>query len=90
MRSIIFAVISVLGLAACAPDNVGACEDWLTSMECGDYDYSTVVDCNVYKDYACDVSDYFTCLSDNTTCDDATGVADTTGWTECTSLAACE
>lgn len=88
MRNLLLASLA-LALSACGYDNVGACEDWVASMECGDYDYSSVVDCSVYEDYNCDVADYFDCLTDNTTCDDATGVADMSGWTECTSLAAC-
>lgn len=73
-----------------AEKNVAACETWLEAMTCGDYDYSTVVDCHVYDDYGCDVSDYFNCLTENTVCDEATGVADTTDWTECAYLADCD
>ncbi len=85
-------ILSVLGLTACGSvgdKNVSACEDWLASMSCGDTDFSTLVSCDVYQDTTCDVSDYFTCLTDGTTCDEATGVADMTGWADCATLATC-
>ena len=81
------------GLVACAnagEANVAACEDWVASMECGDTDYSTLVTCSSYSETTCDISEYFDCLSDNTTCDEDLGVADTTGWADCTDLAVCE
>jgi hypothetical protein len=86
-----FLPLLAFALAACGkPDNVGACEDWLDAVECGDYDYSTVVDCSTYEDYDCDVSAYFDCLTDNTVCDESTGVPDTSGWTACASELECK
>ncbi len=70
--------------------NVAACEEWLASMSCGDTDYSTLVSCDAYEEITCDVSDYFDCLTENTTCDEDLGVADLTGWTVCTDYAVCE
>jgi hypothetical protein len=70
-----------------APDNVGACEGWIESAECGDYDWSQSVDCSAYANLACDISDYFNCLNENTGCND--GIPDTSGWTECYALASC-
>ena len=86
--------LAVLGLAlsACPSfDNVAACEEWLASMECGDQDFSGLVDCEIYSadSYPCDVADYFNCLTDNGSCDDALGIYDSSGWVDCTDLAAC-
>jgi hypothetical protein len=71
-------------------DNVGACEDWLASMECGDYDFSELVDCSIYSDTPCDISDYFDCLAENGSCDEDTGVYDSSGWADCADLASCD
>ena len=73
-----------------AADNVGACEDWVAAMECGDFDITQYIDCAIYEETACDISDYFDCLTDNTTCDEATGMLDMTGWGECVSKAQCD
>ncbi len=70
--------------------NVQACEEWVEAVSCGEYDFSTSVDCSVYEDSACDISDYFDCLTDNTICDEETGVPDMSGWGECTDYASCE
>jgi len=76
-------------LAACGgADNVGACEDWIASLDCGDYDPGSVITCSVYEDYPCDISDYFNCLTEKGTCTD--GVYDASGWAECTDLAQCD
>ena len=72
---------------ATAPDNVGACEGWIESAECGDYDWSQSIDCGAYASHPCDVADYFNCLNDNTGC--TNGIPDTTGWAECAELATC-
>jgi len=70
--------------------NVAACEDWLASMSCGDTDYTTLVSCDAYEETTCDISEYFDCLTENTTCDEDLGVADMSGWTECTSYTTCD
>ena len=90
-----FAILGVVAMMAAGCGNVGkknveACDDWLASMACGDTDFSGLIDCGVYEETTCDVSDYFTCLSDNTTCDEDAGIADTTGWADCVSKASCE
>ncbi len=99
MIFVLAALFASLGLFAIAcddddddgdADNVGACEDWLASMECGDYDFSEVVDCSAYADYPCDISDYFDCLAENGSCDEDTGVYDSSGWGDCADLASCE
>ncbi len=71
-------------------DNVQACEEWVGSFSCGDYYLSGVVDCSVYSETVCDVSDYFDCLAENTDCDEDLGIVDTTGWTSCADLASCD
>ena len=68
-------------------DNTAACNDWLAAVSCGEFDFTGVVDCSIYANLACDVADYFNCLTNNTTCDEVTGIPDTTGWTQCASLA---
>ncbi|MFO8072123.1 MAG: hypothetical protein R6V85_09635 [Polyangia bacterium] len=70
--------------------NVVACEDWLASLECGETDFSGLVDCSVYADYPCDISDYFNCLAEEGSCDEDTGVYDSTGWADCADLATCD
>src|SRR5687768_17084091 len=62
-------------------DAVAACEDWVASVKCGMNDVGMFVDCNAYKDTACDISEYFDCMTTNTKCDEANGVLDTSGWT---------
>ena len=69
-------------------DNVAACERWVDTVSCGDFDFSMLVDCDLYEDTVCDISDYFDCLSDNTECND--GVPDTQGWQNCAEEAECD
>ena len=77
-----------LGLAACGgTDNVAACNDWLEASSCGETDFSQFVNCSAYENTSCDISDYFDCLTTNTTCTD--GVADTSGWSACAAEATC-
>ena len=71
-------------------DNVQTCEDWLAGLECGEYDFTTAIDCSWYEDYSCGLSDYFTCLDENTGCDEESGVPDMTGWASCTERLDCE
>lgn len=91
MALLVMMALLVIGVTACpSVDNVAACDDWLASMECGDYDFTAVVDCTVYSETACDISAYFTCLADATDCDEDLGIVDTTGWTDCADEATCE
>jgi hypothetical protein len=69
--------------------NVAACEDWLSAMECGDTDFSQLVSCDVYVNTSCDISDYFDCLAEETSCDEETGIVDTSEWLNCIDLAEC-
>lgn len=75
-----------------SPDNVAACNAWLEANQCGTYDFSQAVNCQTYAATPCDVSAYFDCLTDNTTCMDLGGMSipDTSGWTACTALAQCQ
>lgn len=86
---VLFGVFA-LSIAGCGADNVAACEDWIDSTSCGSTDVSTLIDCNIYEETSCDIADYFDCLTDNTSCDEATSMVDTTGWTSCLSLAQCD
>ncbi len=95
MRKVLalFALAGLLcvGLTACpSVDNVAACDEWLASLQCGDYDFSGVVDCTVYSETACDISGYFDCLTDATDCDEDLGIVDTTGWADCAEEATCD
>ena len=71
------------------PNNVRACEDWLDAVSCGEYDFHDTVDCSVYAETDCNIVDYFECLTDNTVCDEETGVPDMSGWGACTDYASC-
>ena len=92
--SVLVASVSCLLFAGCAaPDNVATCEDWVTTVSCGDsFDVGTMVDCDVYANTTCDIADYFTCLSDNFACDETTDpwTADTSAWADCAPQATCE
>ncbi len=88
MRKVLAILVFAAGCGGV--DNVTACEDWLAAVSCGEYDFSTSVDCSVYGETECDIADYFTCLTDNTVCDEETGVPDMSGWGSCTSYASCE
>lgn len=93
-RLMTFAFVTV-ALAGCGNNiqkNIDACNAWLDASECGDFDFSTVIDCNVYDNDAykkCDISGYFDCLATNTTCDEALGIA-TVDAAACTAEASCE
>lgn len=79
--------------------NAKACEDWIESMdesfagsECEGTDFSSLIlgGCEAYEDSKCDISEYFVCLEENTTCGEESGVVNTEGWDNCTTLASCE
>lgn len=85
--SVVVALV-VAGCSNVGAKNAEACQAWLDDFECGTTDLSQYLDCAVFEETPCDVSSYFACLTDNTTCSD--GVADTTGWTDCISYAGCD
>lgn len=70
-----------------SPDNVAACNTWVSTVQCGTVDVSMYVDCNQYSAMTCDISGYFDCLSSNTGCNG--GALDTTGWANCAQQATC-
>jgi len=70
--------------------NVETCLDWADAMDCGDTDFEALVSCEDLGDLECDALDYITCLTDNTTCDDSTGIVDISDWVNCEPLRACE
>ncbi len=66
-------------------DNVSACQAFIDSAECAELPGGTaIIDCSIYAETVCDISDYFNCLADNTTCVD--GFADTSQWMGCFEL----
>jgi hypothetical protein len=75
------------GAGSGSPDNVGACENYVNSVECGSTDISQYVDCSAYAGYPCDISGYFDCLATNVTC--TNGVLDVSGMSQCASQATC-
>ncbi len=70
-----------------ASDNVAACEAFVDSWECQVQGGVNPLMCDLYAETACDVSDYFNCLADNTTC--SGDVLDASGWIDCAELAEC-
>jgi hypothetical protein len=68
--------LAVVGLVACggaAKKNVAACEDFIASLDCGAFDFSSIYPdgfCeDTYGETTCDISEYFTCLTDGATCE---------------------
>ena len=93
MTRTLFAAAAFLSLVACkdaGQANVDSCETWVADVSCGETDFSGLVDCTIYEETDCDISGYFDCLTSNGSCDDATGVYDSSGWTTCASEATCE
>ena len=64
MRNLIVSVVSVvaLSLVGCGTDNVGACNRWKEKVKCGTLNVDAV-NCDLYKNTTCDISEYFDCLS---------------------------
>jgi len=69
--------------------SVEACESWLSTMVCGETDYTADFDCQIYGKERCDVSGYFYCLEQNTVCDDDSSTFDLSGWDVCQAAAEC-
>lgn len=70
-----------------AADNVGACEDFLASIDCGGAGLGAAFDCSAYAGLSCDISDYFTCAADALSC--MGGVLDPSGLATCAEKAVC-
>jgi hypothetical protein len=94
-------VTSTMLVAACGDDdkavvdNVGPCESLLETLydlECAAEDYDWAIDCSLYADTACDISDFFTCCEENATCNEYFDppTVDISGWSDCMDLAYCE
>ena len=85
--------LAFVGMTACkdvGKENVESCEAWVDSQSCGEYDFSSALGsgCSYYEDLDCDISGYFDCLTENTSCDG--DLADISGWTSCLSQATCD
>jgi hypothetical protein len=65
-------------------NNLQACETWRSTLICGTTDFTTVFDCSQVAMLTCDISGYFTCLSQNFVCDEINGIPNTAGWANCT------
>lgn len=70
-------------------DNGTACRKFVDSVQCGTYDASSSIRCGEYETAECALADYFDCLSQNWSCDPASGKVDTSDWSRCASLATC-
>lgn len=69
------------------PNNESACRNWIDGFVCGDFDLSDTVDCSDYASVDCDITGYFSCLEQATTCRE--GVPDTSGWPGCADRLEC-
>ncbi|MEQ1501743.1 MAG: hypothetical protein ABMB14_05905 [Myxococcota bacterium] len=92
-RMMAFVVVSTLvGCGGAGKKNVTACEDYVASLACGDFDVTSLYGddfCSAYEETTCDISEYFNCLTDSVACDDATSVL-TVDAAGCASKAVCE
>ena len=89
----VLAVCGALGVGCGGPDNVGACKDYVATvngLDCiGDAKISDMF-CDVYKDIICDVVVYFDCFLPIYVCKDgALDPAELAKQSDCTSLATC-
>ncbi|MCH9682500.1 MAG: hypothetical protein K0V04_13775 [Deltaproteobacteria bacterium] len=71
-----------------SPDNVAACQALADELVCGSTDVSNAINCSLYADLPCDITDYFDCARETFACIDS--VPDTSGWLECAELAICD
>ena len=76
-------------------DNVEACEGYNSRLEsvytqCGiTWDEAYEVDCSIYADVSCDVSDYFECLGNAYSCNPDTNTVELGDTAACADLADC-
>ena len=97
------ALTLVLGvaLAGCnfGKRNVAACDEWVGNMDatfeetpCAGTDFAGLLQggCEIFEDSKCDISEYFTCLEENTECSDDYEEINTEGWNDCVSLSVCD
>ena len=105
MRTTLAALAASTLIAGCnyGKRNVQACEDWVLTMDgkfagtgCEDADFSLLLTggCEQYEDTKCDISDYFTCLEEQSECieneEQGGGEVSTEGWDTCIQDASCE
>ena len=87
------ATAAVLAGAGCGNSkgeaSVESCESWREGMVCGELDYREEFSCEIYAEERCDVSLYFYCLEQNTSCDEETSTFDLSGWDKCQAAAGC-
>ena len=72
--------------------NVEACEGYVASLSCGDFDVTTLYGddfCSAYENTECDISEYFDCLTASVECDDANSILTVDAAGECASKATC-
>lgn len=69
-------------------DNVRACDELVDELSCGSADPGMYVDCDLYAELPCDISDYFECARDNINCAD--GVLDVSKLVDCATFALCD
>jgi hypothetical protein len=65
-KAFLLAAVSASLLSACGgADNVAACNKWKESVKCGSSSamLDSAINCNAYANTACDISEYFSCLS---------------------------
>jgi len=72
MRTLLFPrlLLPLLLIGCQRYDNVQACEDLLAvwEFECSRYGLSISMDCSVYENYECDLTEFFDCLIDDYGC----------------------
>lgn len=65
-------------------DNVAACESFVDSIDCAFPGGAPPIDCAIYGESVCDITDYLACLESNTSCNN--DMLDASGWIDCVSL----
>jgi hypothetical protein len=98
MKKIVLALgflsmVGALAIGCGGPDNVGACENYNTTvneLKCLG-DVKVDLDCSVYAETSCDVSEYFDCVSSHVKCVDDTTFdsAEYAKISECSEFATC-
>ena len=54
-----------------AVDNRKACEDLVDDLECADIDIGSMLACDAFNEYDCDLAEYFSCFAEAWSCDPA-------------------
>ena len=72
-----------MGCSESPRDATMACYDFLASLDCGEFDFSTVYPdsfCQRFEVVMCDPSDYLVCIIDNSSCVDGVYTAPPLGF----------